>query len=45
MNFEEYEKDLLIETIEHRLENDETLLYRTSLKDNLEDLLSKMEDE
>jgi hypothetical protein len=45
MNFEEYEKDLLIETIEHRLENDETLLYRTSLKENLEDLLSKMDDE
>jgi hypothetical protein len=45
MNLEEYEKDLLIETIEHRLENDETLLYRASLKENLEDLLSKMEDE
>ena len=45
MNLEEYEKDLLIETIEYRLENDETLLYRTSLKDNLEDLLTEMEDE
>ena len=45
MNFEEYEKELLIETIEHRLENDETLLYCTSLKDNLEDLLDKIEGE
>jgi hypothetical protein len=45
MNLEEYEKDLLIETVSHRLENDETLLYRTSLKENLEDLLSKLEDE
>ena len=45
MNFEEYEKDLIIETIEHRLETDETLLYRTRLKENLEDLLDKMEDE
>ena len=45
MNLEEYEKDLLIETIEHRLENDETLLYRASLKENLEDLLGKIEEE
>ena len=45
MNLEEYEKDLLIETIEHRLENDETLLYRTSLKENLEDILDKLEDD
>jgi hypothetical protein len=45
MNFEEYEKDLLIETINHRIENDESLLYRPSLKENLEDLLNKLEDD
>ena len=44
MNFDEYEKDLLIETIEYRLDNDESLLYFTSLKENLEDILSKAKD-
>jgi hypothetical protein len=44
MNFDEYEKDLLIETIEYRLENDESLLYYTSLKENLEDILSKTKE-
>lgn len=45
MKLKNYEKELLIETIEYRLENDETLLYQTTLKDELEDLLCKLEDE
>lgn len=45
MNLEEYEKDLLIETINYRLENDESLLYFITLKENLEDLKCKFEDE
>jgi hypothetical protein len=45
MNIDEYDRDLLIETINYRLENEESLLYCTSLKDNLEDLKCKLEDE
>ncbi len=45
MELDNYEKDLLIETIENRLENDESLIYSQSLKENLEDLLRKLEDD
>lgn len=45
MKLKDYEKELLIETIEHRLENDETLLYQTALKEELEDLLCKLEED
>jgi hypothetical protein len=45
MNLEEYEKDLLIEALDYRLENDESLLYCTGLKENLEDLKCKFEEE
>jgi hypothetical protein len=45
MNLEEYEKDLLIEAIDYRLENDESLIYTVSLKENLEDLKCKFEEE
>jgi len=45
MNLDSYEKDLLIEAIDYRLENDETLIYSISLKENLEDLKCKFEDE
>lgn len=44
MKLEKYEKELIIETIEHRLESDENLLYQTTLKEELEDLLCKLED-
>jgi hypothetical protein len=45
MEFDEYEKDLLIETIENRLENDESLIYSQSLKEDLNDLLRKLEED
>ena len=45
MDFKEYEKDLLVETIEHRLENDEALLIQQTLKEELLDLLCKIEEE
>jgi hypothetical protein len=45
MNLQEHEKDLLIEALDYRLENDESLIYRTSLKENLEDLKCKFEEE
>lgn len=45
MKLKDYEKDLLIETIEHRLENDQDLTYSLTLKEELKDLLYKIEEE
>tara|TARA_Y100001938_G_scaffold147367_1_gene228389 strand:+ start:768 stop:920 length:153 start_codon:yes stop_codon:yes gene_type:complete len=42
---DQYEKDLLIETLQFRLENDSHLMQEMTLKDNLEDLLGKLEGE
>ena len=42
---DQYEKDLIIETLQYRLENDNHLTQEMTLKDNLEDLMSKLEGE
>ena len=39
-----YEKDIIMETLQYRLENDNILLIDGSLKDDLEDLLSRLEE-
>jgi len=44
MRFEDYEIDLLIETIDFRLENDSSIHYQNSLKKDLKDLLGKIEE-
>lgn len=45
LNFDEYERDLLVDTIQYRLESDEELILSESLKDELQDLLRKVEDD
>jgi len=40
----DYEKELLIETINYRLDNDEDLFHSIALKENLEDLLMTLEE-
>lgn len=45
MKIKEYEKELIIECLEYRLENDENLLLQSTLKDEIEDLLLKIEDD
>jgi hypothetical protein len=47
MRFEidDYEKDLLLETIQHRLDTDKILIINNSLKEELEDLLRKIEED
>lgn len=40
-----YEKELLIETINYRLDNDEDLFHSMSLKEDLEDLLMTLEED
>ena len=43
VEIDQYEKDLIIETLQYRLENDNHLTQEMTLKDNLEDLMFKLE--
>jgi len=45
VDIDQYEKDLIIETLQYRLEHDDHLVQEMTLKDNLEDLMSKLEGE
>ena len=40
-----YEKEILIETIEFRLENDDRLILDDRMRDDIKDILQKVEDE
>lgn len=42
---DEFEKDLLIETLEYRIENDEDLVLSESLKEELQELIRKIEED
>ena len=44
LTIDEFEKDLLIETLEYRIENDEDLVLSESLKEELQELIRKIED-
>ena len=45
LELDDYERDLMIETIQHRLDTDKLLILNASVKDDLVDLLRKLEDE
>lgn len=45
LEIDDYEKDLLLETIQHRLYTDKILIINNSLKEEIEDLLRKIEDD
>lgn len=45
LEFDDYEKDLLIDTIQHRLDTDKILVINNNLKEELEDLLRKVEED
>ena len=45
INFDDYEKDLLIDTIQHRLDTDKLLIINHSLREEIEDLLRKIEED
>jgi len=45
IEFDDYERDLLIDTVRHRLDTDKILIINNSLKEELEDLLMKIEDD
>ena len=44
ISVDHYEKDIIMETLQYRLANDNILLIDGSLKDDLEDLLSRLEE-
>lgn len=44
LNLDEYERDLLIDTIQHRLDTDKVLVINDSLRSEIEDLLEKVEE-
>ena len=45
IEFDDYEKDLLIETIQHRLYTDKILVINNTLREDIEDLLRKVEED
>ena len=45
INFDEYEKDILLETLQYRIDNDERLILSDGIKDDIQELLRKVEDE
>jgi hypothetical protein len=45
INFDDYEKDILIDTIQHRLDTDKILVINDSLREEIEDLLRKIEED
>jgi hypothetical protein len=45
LEIDDYEKDLLIDTIQHRLDTDKILVINHSLKEEIEDLLRKVEED
>ena len=45
LTLDQYEKDTLLETIKFRIEEDEHLVVNTSLKNDLIDILDKLQEE
>jgi hypothetical protein len=45
LNFDDYERDMLIDTIQHRLDTDKILVINDSLREEIEDLLRKVEED
>ena len=45
LEFDDYEKDLLLETIQHRLYTDKILVINNTLREEIEDLLRKVEED
>jgi hypothetical protein len=45
LEFDNYEKDLLLETIQHRLYTDKILVINNTLREEIEDLLRKVEED
>jgi hypothetical protein len=44
LSLDNYERDLLIESLEYRIDSDENLILAETLKEELQDLLIKIEE-
>ena len=44
VSLDNYEKEILIETIEFRLDNDDKLILDDRMRDDIKDILEKVED-
>lgn len=44
LEFDEYEVDLLIESVQHRIDTDKRIVTKDSIRADLEDLIRKLED-
>lgn len=45
LELDDYERDILIDTIQHRLDTDKILIINHTLKEEVEDLLRKIEED
>jgi hypothetical protein len=45
LELDDYERDILIDTIQHRLDTDKILIINHTLKEEVEDLLRKVEED
>lgn len=45
LELDNYERDILIDTIQHRLDTDKILIINHTLKEEVEDLLRKVEED
>jgi hypothetical protein len=45
LKIDHYEKDLLIDCIQHRLDTDKMLIINDSLRNEIQDLLAKVEED
>jgi hypothetical protein len=45
LELDDYERDMLIDTLQHRLDTDKILVINDSLREEIEDLLRKVEED
>lgn len=45
LNIDNYDLELIYESLEYRIENDEELVLNENVKDSLQDLLRKIEED
>ena len=45
LELDDYEKDLLLDTLQHRLDTDKVLVINDRLREKIEDLIRKVEED
>jgi hypothetical protein len=44
LEIDEFEKDIILESLSYRIENDKKIILNNNLKEEIEDLFRKIED-